>query len=147
MTLVNKVQPLSVATGNAILDFMCGPRFTSGSNIGTVIILFNLFILGKGIPKALSSNKRCSKIGEHFCLPVETAVQLYQQDSSNAQLKRLEVYGDDSLHRSKELQETQNALFFFIIFQALGRYSNLLCQVITVYFKMQCFTLYIYLKY
>ena len=128
MTLVNKVQPLSVATGNAILDFMCGPRFTSGSNIGTVIILFNLFILGKGIPK-------------------ETAMQLYQQDSSNAQLKRLEVYGDDSLHRSKELQETQNALFFFIIFQALGRYSNLLCQVITVYFKMQCFTLYIYLKY
>ena len=94
MTLVNKVQPLSVATGNAILDFMCGPRFTSGSNIGTVIILFNLFILGKGIPK-------------------ETAMQLYQQDSSNAQLKRLEVYGDDSLHRSKELQETQNALFFF----------------------------------
>ena len=128
MTLVNKVQPLSVATGNAILDFMCGPRFTSGSNIGTVIILFNLFILGKGIPK-------------------ETAMQLYQQDSSNAQLKRLEVYGDDSLHRSKELQETQNAHFFFIIFQALGRYSNLLCQVITVYFKMQCFTLYIYLKY
>ena len=147
MTLVNKVQPLSVATGNAILDVMGGPRSTSGSNIGTVIILFNLFILGKGIPKALSSNKRCSKIGEHFCLPVETAVQLYQQDSSNAQLKRLEVYGDDSLHRSKELQETQNALFFFIIFQALGRYSNLLCQVITVYFKMQCFTLYIYLKY
>ena len=128
MTLVNKVQPLSVATGNAILDFMCGPRFTSGSNIGTVIILFNLFILGKGIPK-------------------ETAMQLYQQDSSNAQLKRLEVYGDDSLHRSKELQETQNAHFFFIIFQALGRYSNLLCQVMTVYFKMQCFTLYIYLKY
>ena len=128
VTLVNKVQPLSVATGNAILDFMCGPRFTSGSNIGTVIILFNLFILGKGIPK-------------------ETAMQLYQQDSSNAQLKRLEVYGDDSLHRSKELQETQNAHFFFIIFQALGRYSNLLCQVITVYFKMQCFTLYIYLKY
>ena len=94
MTLVNKVQPLSVATGNAILDFMCGPRFTSGSNIGTVIILFNLFILGKGIPK-------------------ETAMQLYQQDSSNAQLKRLEVYGDDSLHRSKELQETQNAHSFF----------------------------------
>ena len=97
MTLVNKVQPLSVATGNAILDFMCGPRFTSGSNIGTVIILFNLFILGKGIPK-------------------ETAMQLYQQDSSNAQLKRLEVYGDDSLHRSKELQETQNAHFFFHYF-------------------------------
>ena len=128
MTLVNKVQPLSVATGNAILDFMCGPRFTSGSNIGTVIILFNLFILGKGIPK-------------------ETAMQLYQQDSSNAQLKRLEVYGDDSLHRSKELQETQNAHFFFIIFQALGRYSNLLCQVMNVYFKMQCFTIYIFLKY
>ena len=97
VTLVNKVQPLSVATGNAILDFMCGPRFTSGSNIGTVIILFNLFILGKGIPK-------------------ETAMQLYQQDSSNAQLKRLEVYGDDSLHRSKELQETQNAHFFFHYF-------------------------------
>ena len=76
---------------------MCGPRFTSGSNIGTVIILFNLFILGKGIPK-------------------ETAMQLYQQDSSNAQLKRLEVYGDDSLHRSKELQETQNAHFFFHYF-------------------------------
>ena len=97
VTLVNKVQPLSVATGNAILDFMCGPRFTSGSNIGTVIILFNLFILGKGIPK-------------------ETAMQLYQQDSSNAQLKRLEVYGDDSLHRSKELQETQNAHIFFHYF-------------------------------
>ena len=97
VTLVNKVQPLSVATGNAILDFMCGPRFTSGSNIGTVIILFNLFILGKGIPK-------------------ETAMQLYQQDSSNAQVKRLEVYGDDSLHRSKELQETQNAHFFFHYF-------------------------------
>ena len=97
VTLVNKVQPLSVATGNAILDFMCGPRFTSGLNIGTVIILFNLFILGKGIPK-------------------ETAMQLYQQDSSNAQLKRLEVYGDDSLHRSKELQETQNAHFFFHYF-------------------------------
>ena len=100
MTLVNKVQPLSVATGNAILDFMCGPRFTSASNIGTVIILFNLFILGKGIPK-------------------ETAMQLYQQDSSNAQLKRLEVYGDDSLHRSKELQETQNAHFFFSLFSKL----------------------------
>ena len=113
MTLVNKVQPLSVATGNAILDVMGGPRSTSGSNIGTVVILFNLLILGKGIPKALSSNEQCSKIGEHFCLPVETAVQLYEQDSSSAQLKRLEVYGDDSLHRSKELQETQNAHFFF----------------------------------
>ena len=40
-------------------------------------------------------------------------MQLYEQDSSSAQLKRLEVYGDDSLHRSKELQETQNAHFFF----------------------------------
>ena len=116
MTLVNKVQPLSVATGNAILDVMGGPRSTSGSNIGTVIILFNLLILGKGIPKALSSNKQCSKIGEHFCLPIETAVQLYEQDSSNEQLKRLEVSGDDSLHRSKELQETQNAHFFFHYF-------------------------------
>ena len=71
-----------------------------------------MFIPGKGIPKALSSNKRCSKIGEHFCLPVETAVQLYEQDSSNARLKRPEVYVDDSLQRSKQLQETRNAHFF-----------------------------------
>ena len=71
-----------------------------------------MFILGKDIPKALSSSKRCSKIGEYFCLPLETAVQLYEQDSSNARLKRPEVYGDDSLQRSKQLQETRNAHFF-----------------------------------
>ena len=39
-------------------------------------------------------------------------MQLYEQDSSNARRKRPEVYGDDSLHRSKKLQETRNALFF-----------------------------------
>ena len=112
MAVVNKVQPLSVATDNTILDIMGGPRSTYGSNIETIIILLYLFILGKGIPVALSSNKRCSKIGEHSCLPVETAVQLYEQDSSNGRLKRPEIYGDDSLHRSKKLQETRNAHFF-----------------------------------
>ena len=112
MTVVNKVQPLSVATDNTILDIMGGPRSTYGSNIETIIILLYLLILGKGIPVALSSNKRCSKIGEHSCLPVETAVQLYEQDSSNGRLKRPEIYGDDSLHRSKKLQETRNAHFF-----------------------------------
>ena len=112
MTLDNKVQPLSVATDNTILDIMGGPRSTSAANIETIIILLNLFILGKGMPLALTSNKRCSKIGEHSCLSVESAAQLYEQDSSNAWLKRPEVYGDDSLHRSKKLQETRNALFF-----------------------------------
>ena len=112
MTVVNKVQPMSVATDNTILDIMGGPRSTYGSNIETIIILLYLLILGKGIPVALSSNKRCSKIGEHSCLPVETAVQLYEQDSSNGRLKRPEIYGDDSLHRSKKLQETRNAHFF-----------------------------------
>ena len=118
VTLVNKVQPLSVATGNAILDVMGGPRSTSGSNIGTVIILFNLLILGKGIPKALSSNKQCSKIGEHFCLPVETAVQLYEQDSSNAQLKRLEVYGDILYIEVKSCKK-RKMLIFFSLFSKL----------------------------
>ena len=75
-------------------------------------ILFILFILGKGIPKALSKNEQCSKIGEHFCLPVENAVQLCEQDSSNVRLKRPEVYGDDCLQPSKQLQETRNAQFF-----------------------------------
>ena len=112
MTLVNKVQSLSVATDNTILDIMGGPRSTYGSNIETIIILLYLLILGKGIPVALSSNKRCSKIGEHSCLPVETAVQLYEQDSSNGRLKRPEIYGDESLHRSKKLQETRNTHFF-----------------------------------
>ena len=112
MILVNKFQPLSVATDNTILDIMNGPRSTSGSNIETIIILFYLFILGKGIPIALSSNKRCSKTWEYLCLSVETAVELYEQDSSNARLKRPEVYGDDSLQRSKQLQETRNAHFF-----------------------------------
>ena len=112
VTLVNKVQPLSVATDNTILDIMGGSRSTSGSNIETIIILLYLFILGKSIPIALSSNKRCSIIAEHSCLPVETAVQHYEQDSSNARIKRPEVYGDDSLHRSKKLQETRNAHFF-----------------------------------
>ena len=65
VTLVNKVQPLSVATDSTILDIMVGSRSTSGSNIETIIIILYLFILGKGIPIALSSNKRCSKIGEH----------------------------------------------------------------------------------
>ena len=106
VTLDNKVQPLSVATDNTILDIMGVPRSTSTANIETIIILLNLFILGKGMPIALTSNKRCSKIGEHSCLPVECAAQLYEQDSSNAWLKRPEVYGDDSLHRSKKLQET-----------------------------------------
>ena len=112
MILVNKFQLLSVATDNTILDIMNGPRSTSGSNIETIIILFYLFILGKGIPIALSSNKRCSKTWEYLCLSVETAVELYEQDSSNARLKRPEVYGDDSLQRSKQLQETRNAHFF-----------------------------------
>ena len=112
MTLDNKVQPLSVATDNTILDIMGGPRSTSAANIETIIILLNLFILGKGMPIALTSNKRCSKIGEHSCLSAESAAQLYEQDSSNAWLKRPEVYGDDSLHRSKKLQETSNAYYF-----------------------------------
>ena len=86
VTLVNTIQPLSIATDSSILDVMGGPR----SNIEMVTILFYLFILGKGIPKALSKNERCSKI-EDFCLPVETAVQLYEQDSSNGRLKRPEV--------------------------------------------------------
>ena len=112
VTLVNTIQPLSIATDSSILDVMGSPRSTSGSNIEMVTILFYLFILGKGILKALSKNERCSKIGEDFCLPVETAVQLYEQDSSNGRLKRPEVYGDDSLQRSKQLQETRNAQFF-----------------------------------
>ena len=112
VTVVNKVQPLSVATDSTILDIMGGPRSTYGSNVETIIILLYLFILRKGIPVALSSNKRCSKIGEHSCLPVETAVQLYEQDSSNGRLKRPEIYSDDSLHRSKKLEETRNAHFF-----------------------------------
>ena len=120
VTLVNKVQPLSVATDNTILDIMGGPRSTYGSNIETIIILLYLFILGKGIPVALSSNKRCSKIGEHSCLPVETAVELYDQDSSNGRLKRPEIYGDDSLHRSKKLQETRNAHFFSLLSKLSG---------------------------
>ena len=125
---------------------MDGPRSTSGSNIETIIFFFYLFILEKGIAIALPSNKRCSKIEDYLCLSVETAAQLYEQGSSNARLKRPEVYGDYSLHRSKHLQETQNA-HFFINFQALGRYSNLLCQVMTVCFEMQCFAIYIYLKH
>ena len=40
VTLVNKVQPLSVATDSTILDNMGGPRSTPGSNIETIIILF-----------------------------------------------------------------------------------------------------------
>ena len=59
VTLVNKIQPLSVAIDNTIFDIMGGPRSTSGSNIETIIILvlFYLFILGKGIPIAFPSNK------------------------------------------------------------------------------------------
>ena len=53
VTLVNNVQPLSVATDNTILDIMGSPRPTSGSNIKTIIIPFYLFILEKGIPIAL----------------------------------------------------------------------------------------------
>ena len=39
-------------------------------------------------------------------------MQLYEKDSSNAQLKRPHVYGDDSLQPSKQLQERRNAHFF-----------------------------------
>ena len=88
MTLVSTVLPLIIVREVPFLDVR--------NNTETVMILFFLFILRKGIPKALSSNKRCSKIGEHFCLPVEKAVQLYEQDSPNTRLKRPEVYGDDS---------------------------------------------------
>ena len=146
VTLVNNVQPLSVATDNTILDIMGSPRPTSGSNIKTIIIPFYLFILEKGIPIALWSNKRCSKIGEDLCLPVETAVQFYERHSSNARLNRPEAYGVIPYTEVNSCKKDE-MLIFFITFQALGRYSNLLCQVMTVCFEMECFAIYFYLKY
>ena len=145
MTIVNNVQPLSVAIDNTILDIRGSPRPTSGSNIEKRIIPFYLFILEKGIPIALWSNKRCSKIGEDLCLPVETAVQFYEQHSSNARLNRPEVYGV-ILYTEVNNCKKDEMLIFLITFQALGRYSNLLCQVMTVCFKMECFAIYFYLK-
>ena len=53
VTLVNNVQPLSVAIDNTILNIRGSPRPTSGSNIEKRIIPFYLFILEKGIPIAL----------------------------------------------------------------------------------------------
>ena len=53
VTIVNNVQPLSVAIDNTILDIRGSPRPTSGSNIEKRIIPFYLFILEKGIPIAL----------------------------------------------------------------------------------------------
>ena len=122
-------------------------RSTSGSKIETVIILFFLFILGKGIQKTLSRNKRCSKIGEHFYLPAETTVQLYEPDSLNARLKLPEVYDDDSLKRSKQLQETQNAHFFHYFSSFRDIFKSVMSGDDCVFFEMQFFTIYIYLKY
>ena len=146
VTLVNNNQPLSVATDNTILDIRGSPRPTSGSNIETIIIPFYLFILKKVIPIALWSNKRSSKIGEDLCLPVETAVQFFEQHSPNARLNRPEVYGVipyTEVNSSKK----DEMLIFFITFQALVRYSNLLRQLMTVCFEMECFAIYFYLKY